>query len=65
MVGTGVAANQLQQKLEAAGYPVLQSRLKYSSALDGPAHIFKKKIRPRAGSPMDDLAREVLGVIAR
>ncbi|MFD8242376.1 hypothetical protein ACFV3P_24835 [Streptomyces albidoflavus] len=66
MVGQGrVAADQLEAKLQAAGYPVLASRFKFSGALNGPAHIFKKPIRPKDGSAMDQMAREVLEVTAR
>lgn len=65
MVGRGVAADKLQAKLEAAGYPVLSSRFMFSSALTGPAHIFKQKIRTRAGSAMDRMSREILEVVAR
>lgn len=65
MVGQSVAADALEGKLTAAGYPVLASRFKYSSALDGPAHSFKKKIKVKSGSAMDRIAREVLDVVAR
>lgn len=65
MVGQGVAADKLEAKLQAAGYPVLASRFKFSGALGGPAHIFKKPIRVKDGSPMDRMAREILGVVAR
>jgi MinD superfamily P-loop ATPase len=66
MVGQGVvAADKLEDKLTAAGYPVLASRFKFSSALNGPAHIFKKPIKVKSGSPMDRMAREVLDVVAR
>lgn len=65
MVGRGIAADKLEQKLQAAGYPVLRSRFRFNSALNGPAHIFKQSIRPRPGSAMDELAREVLDVMAR
>ena len=65
MVGQGVAADKLEAKLQAAGYPVLASRFKFSAALGGPAHIFKKPIRVKDGSSMDRMAREILEVVAR
>lgn len=65
MVGQGVAADKLEAKLQAAGYPVLASRFKFSTALSGPAHIFKKPIKVKDGSPMDRMAREILEVVAR
>ncbi|MGR3939060.1 hypothetical protein LCH29_40390, partial [Streptomyces sp. BRA346] len=65
MVGRSVAADQLEDKLTAAGYPVLQSRFKFSSALNGPAHIFKQSVKIRPGSATDRMAREVLEVVAR
>lgn len=65
MVGQGVAADKLEEKLTAAQYPVLASRFKYSSAMNGPAHIFKQPIKVKTGSAMDRMAREVLDVVAR
>jgi hypothetical protein len=65
MVGGGVAVDKLEAKLRAAGYPVLASRFRFSSAINGPAHIFKKPIKPKEGSPMDRMAREILDVTAR
>ncbi|MFJ2008469.1 hypothetical protein [Streptomyces chartreusis] len=65
MVGRSVAADQLEDKLTAAGYPVLRSRFKYSSAMNGPAHVFKQPVKVKSGSEMDEIAREVLDVVAR
>ncbi|MFG3158094.1 hypothetical protein ACGF7W_39345 [Streptomyces sp. NPDC048219] len=65
MVGQGVAPDKLEAKLQAAGYPVLASRFKFSGALSGPAHIFKKPIRVKDGSAMDRMSREILEVVAR
>lgn len=65
MVGQGVAPDKLEAKLQAAGYPVLASRFKFSGALSGPAHIFKKPIRVKDGSAMDRMSREILEVAAR
>lgn len=65
MVGKGVAADNLEEELALAGYPVLQSRFKFSSALSGPAHTFGNPIKVKSGSGMDVMAREVLDVVAR
>ncbi|MCY0924227.1 MULTISPECIES: hypothetical protein [unclassified Streptomyces] len=65
MVGRSVAADDLEGKLQARGHSVLRSRFLFSSAMNGPAHIFKRPIKPRTGTTTDDLAREILNIVAR
>lgn len=65
MVGQSAAADAVERDLAEAGYILLRSRYRFSTALNSPAHFFGEPIKVRARSAMDALAREVLDVAAR
>jgi GTPase SAR1 family protein len=65
MVGQGTVVDTVEEELATAGYTVLRSRYRFSTAVNSPAHTFGKAIKVRPGSDMDLMAREVLDVVAR
>ncbi|MEV0926887.1 MULTISPECIES: hypothetical protein [Streptomyces] len=62
---SAASADDMDEILSEAGYTVLRSRYHLSNGRDGLAQSFGEPVRVREGSEMDDMAREILDVVAR
>ncbi|MFK0297209.1 hypothetical protein ACIQU6_43010 [Streptomyces sp. NPDC090442] len=66
MVDTSAASpDDVDDELSKAGYTVLRSRYALSNGRDGYAQSWGRPVRIKDGSNMDEIAREVLDVVAR
>lgn len=59
------SADEMDTALSNAGYRVLRSRYHLSNARDGLAQSFGAPVKVKEGSELDEMAREILDVVAR